>query len=61
MQQEETGVARTKRPKRRTTFGFRIGEDEKQLVNAAALSCRESVGAFIRRAALAAAKQELAK
>ena len=45
----------------RAPFGVRIGDDERRLLEVAAFQCRESVGAFIRRAALDAARRELGK
>jgi uncharacterized protein (DUF1778 family) len=44
----------------RTTQAFRLGDDERRLVQAAAAVRRESMSGFIRRVALAAARRELA-
>ena len=54
-------MTKTKRLEPRQHFGLRIRADERRLIEVAAFGCGESVGGFIRRAAVVAAKEELAK
>ena len=54
-------LTKTKRLEPRQHFGLRIRADERRLIEVAAFGCGESVGGFIRRAAVVAAKEALAK